>query len=91
MCLSTNKMMGLRNYARDDMILEDNCPELMQLLRKIILKYSANPRDTRYPGEDILKREIQQEIRLYERLDAMIDFEIESVKKEEDKIKEYKY
>ena len=88
-CLSSNKMLGLRNYARDEIILEDNCPELMQLLKKILMKYCANPRDHRYPGEDILKKEIQEEIKLYNRFDDLIDLEIEQVKCDSRKVDQY--
>jgi hypothetical protein len=88
-CLSSNKLLGLRNYARDDIILEDSCPELMQLLKKILMKYGANSRDHRYPGEDILKREILDEIKSYNRFDELIDLEIEQVKSDHRKITEF--
>ena len=88
-CLSSNKMLGLRNYARDDIFIEDNCTELMNLLKKILMKYCANPRDYRYPGEDVLKREIKEEIKLYNRFDDLIDMEIEQVKSDNRRINQY--
>ena len=88
-CFASNKLIGLRNYARDDIILEDNCPELMQFLKKIIMKYCVNPRDTRYPGEDTLRREILSEIRQYERFDMLIEMEIEQVMQDTVKKEDY--
>ena len=81
-CFSSNKMVGLRNYAREDIFLEDNCNELMQCLKNIILKYSLDIKDLRYPGEDVLRKEILDEIKKYERFDNLIDIEIDSVKNE---------
>lgn len=90
-CFSSNKFLGLRNYARDDIILEDNCPELMQYLKKIIMKYCVNPSDMRYPGEDTLRREIVKEIQQYERFDILIDMEIEQVLNNTSEVEKYPF
>ncbi|MBN1301599.1 MAG: hypothetical protein JW995_10330 [Melioribacteraceae bacterium] len=81
-CFGTNKFLPLRHYLRDDIILEDNCPELKHFLKRAIMRYSFDTRDQRFPGDEVLKREMMNEAKKYERFDQMLDIEIEFAKTE---------
>jgi hypothetical protein len=81
-CFEKPKVMNIRHYVRDDIFLDDNCKELKSFLKRVIMRYTLDPRDRRFPGEDILKAEMKKEIRKYEHLDEIIDVEINFLKVE---------
>ncbi len=81
-CFQKPKVMEIRHYVRDDIVLEDNCKELKNFLRRIIMRYTLDPRDSRFPGDDILKSEMKKEVKKYEHLDNLIDAEINFIRLE---------
>lgn len=78
----SEKMVNLRYYARDEMNIEGNTVELREFLRKVIMKYTYNIKDSRYPGEDILSRAVSEELIRYEQFDKLLDIEIQFIQKE---------
>lgn len=80
----SEKIVSLRYYARDDMNIEGNSIELRDFLRNVILKYTHNIKDCRYPNEDILNRAVVDELKRYEHLLQLVDMEIEYIEKEND-------
>lgn len=70
----------LKNIAYSSYNSDSISDELVQLLRKTIDKYSANPADHRFISEVILKAKLKEEMQQYEKLDELIDVEIETIK-----------
>ncbi len=84
-CFSRRKFLALRKYAADNLFIEDNCPELKEFLKKKLSYFNASVNETRFPGEEILRREIRKEVVEYRKLIRIIDAEINLYKEKREK------
>jgi hypothetical protein len=78
---SESTMLPLRTYANTYHLIDDNCPELAQLIKEIVVKYSYDHRDQRSPSEEFLKRMVKNEIKNYLRFEEYVDIELDCVMK----------
>jgi hypothetical protein len=74
-----SSILPLRTYANSFHLIDDGCPELAQLVKEIVVKYSYDHRDQRSPSEEFLKRMVKNEVKNYMRFEEYVDIELDSV------------
>lgn len=72
--------LPLRMFLEEYFALKDEYRAIHIYLKRIIERQSLNPRDKRYPSEDYLRQEIKKELVELNKLENLVDSEIEFLK-----------
>ena len=90
-CFESSKMLPLRMYAEDNIIIDGNSPELKNFIRQQIAKYTSDPHEKRFPGDGVLRGLLRKEITEYKKFSLLIDSEIEEVQNKSEQKPKYDY
>ena len=80
-CFESNKSLPLKMYANEYTMLDGNCPELRDFIKKHYKKLNKNPWDSRQSVEGKLRTLITNELIEYKKIILVIDGEIRLLEK----------
>lgn len=72
--------LPLKMFLEEYFFQKDEYKSVHLFLKKIVERQSLNPRDKRYPSEDYLRGEIKKELAELNKLENLVDSEIEFLK-----------